>query len=230
MYNQWLLFFYSPLQEIQNKPVKKEWLPDGNMKVSGTHPSAWSVTLQPGTNRPYYLYMYQLHEDKQSSLHQMREAIETRNKEEFSRADQHYESLKENETKGKAWLEKQEKRVNTVEDKLFSAKQELYQLRLQKRNKDYLKTLRTLEEKIRNLTNEKRAVLHEQEELLQNYSTDNPSVRQSGPVPDPPKLSEKRFKKGKDVKDQPPPKEEVQEGGEENGHKIRVIKLDEENS
>ena len=200
MYNQWLLFFYSPLQQIQNKPITKEWLPNGSMKIIGTHPSTWSVTLQPGTNRPYHYYMYQLQEEKQEALHKMRLAIESRKPDQFTASDKLYEEIKENESKGRSWLEKQEKKIGQIEDKLFVSKQELYKLRSQRSNKDYFQQRRTLETKIRNLTNEKRALMNDQEELLQNYSTDNPSVRQTGPVPDPPKFTEKQSKTEKEQK------------------------------
>ena len=53
MYNQWLYFFNSPEIEIsiknkkEKQEINKEWLDNGNMKISGSKPLDWYIILQP---------------------------------------------------------------------------------------------------------------------------------------------------------------------------------------
>lgn len=66
MYNKWLYFFHSPINELKIKGkknkqiVQKEWLDDGSMKIIGTQPDNWHVILKPKVYTDLHKYKYQL--------------------------------------------------------------------------------------------------------------------------------------------------------------------------
>ena len=90
MYSKWLYFFNSSLKETPIKgkktkqSVKKEWLDNGNMKISGELPKDWSIILQPILSTDVYTLEYEIKTDKSKSKDLFRRAFMYRNKSLFT--------------------------------------------------------------------------------------------------------------------------------------------------
>lgn len=104
MYNQWLYFFNSPIRETsikslknskslkskEKQKIKKEWLDDGSMKISGEKPTKWSITLQPILATDIYTMDYEIQSEIEEAKYLFKRAFKSRDKNLFNQGEQLY--------------------------------------------------------------------------------------------------------------------------------------------
>ena len=259
MYNQWLYFFNSPLKETgikrlknlknlknlkssklkETQQVKKEWLDDGSMKISGEKPNKWSITLQPILSTDIYTIDYELQNEISEAKYLFKRAFKNRDKNLFNQGEQLYNnSIKKQKDIDIIQLDNN-KLLTNIKEKIFQIRRNIY-LTVKENPTDKKKIL------LQRLTNELETALIEQSNIVKNinekennYILRSQSIIRQGPIPEPPiikSLSSKigrekfRFEKKLEEFDEEFDEEELigldnTEDKNINGGYIKVIKL-----
>ncbi len=193
MYNQWLYFFNSPMKEVHVKNknekqiVKKEWLDDGGMKISGNKPSEWSVVLQPIITTNLHTLQYDLNKKKIEATYLFKRAFQYQNKSLFKEGETIYSDSEKKQKEINEFIQNDILVIRNIQEKIFQIKRNLYIANLQKKI-DY--------EKIRKLTSELEEAMLEEiklqksiQEQENNYVLKTQSIIQKGPIPTPPTVT-----------------------------------------
>ena len=186
MYNNWLYFFNSSDIEIQVKNkkekqiVKKEWLNDGSMQISGNKPSDWTVILHPVIYKDIFTLQHQLNDDKLESLYLIKRAFEYKDNKLFEEGEKMYNnSIKKNDDIQNIIL-KNAKILKDSQEKIFQVKRNIY---LEKNKKINSKVL-TLE--LEKLIIDNINITKQIKEQENNYLVQKQDVLINGPAPEPP--------------------------------------------
>lgn len=235
MYNRWLHFFFSPHNEIKvrgkknTQPVSRQWLDNGSMKLSGNKPSSWSVILQPAPTIDLRAYIYNAKQKKKDALEEMRKAVESRDEKLFRSAEKEFINGNNIEKQGNAMISAADKKLKNIEERLVQVKRNLYvaQHKKEKKTKQDI-TMRTkLIAELKKLSDEQLETEREIETEFHQFSPESVSIRQHGPYPEPPVISQissiptgrVRVKRSKKVKvkkqDHPKENEEVEDEEDE---------------
>jgi vacuolar-type H+-ATPase subunit I/STV1 len=191
MYGKWLRFFYSPLDKIKNKKVNKEWV-DETMKISADN---WSITLQPSSVTDIPTILYELEEQKKEALFLMKTSIKNQDQSLFTKGEEMYNKYEKKKKEIENIIEKNKKLLDETEEKIFELRRKIYlepkDKKLQKQLSETINSKFELEKSIDKETN--------------NYVLKAQSIKQSGPVPEPPEFKAYQEKlsivrKGGDIK------------------------------
>ena len=184
MYNQWLYFFNSPLKiiSVKNKKekqeVKKEWLDDGNMKISGNKPSEWSVVLQPMIYEDIPTVEHNINEDKLESLYLITRAFKYKDSKLFDEGEKLQDKYNKKKEEIETIFSKNSKLLKDVLEKKFEIQRKIYLDKLKNKN------VTELTKKLDNITIESIEILQKINE--EKFVLKSQSVLTNGPFPDPP--------------------------------------------
>ena len=213
MYTKWLYFFNSPLRETNVKgkktkqTVKKEWLDEGSMKISGELPTEWSVTLQPILSTDIYTLKYEVKNDKIEARDLFKRAFKYRNKTLFSEGESIYKNSEKKQKEINELLSNNDKLLKTVQEKIFQIRRKLYFVGLEK-NVNFNK-VKKLTAELEKITLEQINIQKNIKEQENNYILRTQSVIQKGPIPEPPtvkhlslKIGRKKLQFEKDIEEE----------------------------
>lgn len=187
MFDKWLLFFYSNQTSINKFRIKKEFLEDGKMKMSGKEPEEWSIILKPDISKSIYDVIYEKENLKKESISLIKIGLINKDKKLFDEGISLYEkSLKDIEKLNKEF-DKNRNVINKIEDEIFELKRKMYY------EKDINKTL-SMSEKVVELQNKKLSIIEEHNNNLDNFKISEKALVKKGPVPEPPTLKTETYK------------------------------------
>jgi hypothetical protein len=192
MYNDWLAFFNSSITEINvnNKKekhkiiVKKEWLDNGSMKLSGNKPSEWSVELQPFIYEDIFTLQHQSNYDKLESLYLITRAFKYKDTKLFEEGEKMYDDSKKKNEDIQNMILKNKNELTNIHEKIFQTKRNIYLENLKKtRPTENIKNLTT---KLETFTIDNINITKQIKEQENNYLVQQQNILIKGPVPDPP--------------------------------------------
>ena len=229
MYNQWLYFFNSPEIEIsiknkkEKQEINKEWLDNGNMKISGSKPSDWYIVLQPNKYDNIYNSEYEINNNKLESLYLMKKGFQTQNKKIFEDGEKMYEEfIKKNENIKNTFVNNLKKKTD-IKEKIFEVKKNIY---IQTLNKKSIKELNTkLETLLIEDVNINKEIKHQEH----NYLIQSQSILSNGPFPEAPIIKPFKIQRetltSKEQKYNELIKKKIEQIENPKGGFIKVIKL-----
>jgi hypothetical protein len=190
MYNQWLYFFNSPVNEIdikgkkEKQSVKKEWLDDGGMKISGSLPNNWSIILQPTIITDIYTLSYKVKNDELKVKDLFNRAFRNRNKILFKEGEIMYTDVENRKKDIDNLIKNNDILLKNIQEKIFQLRRNIYLENLKKNfNSDKIKKLSLeLQEK----SQEQIRIQKDIKDQLSNYILKTKSIIQNGPIPEPP--------------------------------------------
>ena len=183
MYDKWLYFFNSPLNEINVKDkkekqiVKKEWLDDSKIKISGKKPKDWSVILEPIQYSNIYKIIHNIKNKKLEAQSLFKKAFLFNNKEFFKNAEEILLSLDNTENEINNIIKNNNMLENKINEKIFNIKRKIFlskkfDIKLSKELKESLLEKQNIIKNI-NINNNK-------------VTISNKNIVSKGPVPEPP--------------------------------------------
>ena len=195
MYNQWLFFFNSPLNEIEVKNkkekqvVKKEFLSDGDLKISGDKPSEWYVLLNPLIVEDIYTVKYKIEQSKLEAQYLIKKAFEYKDEKLFTEGEKMYNEALKKEKDLQNIFESNQKLLKDISEKIFEVKRDIYLGTSNKKDVSKLKT--NLTELLFEKINIQKIIKEKENNVVfrpENIITD-------GPFPDPPVIKSLVIKK-----------------------------------
>ena len=204
MYKQWLYFFNSSLTEVsvknskEKQKVKKEWLDNGGVKISGDKPKKWSIELQPIISVDIYTLQYDIKQQKLEAKSLFKRAFKYKNKELFKEAEQLYLSLEKKQKDIDTIINNNDKLKLNIKEKIFQIRRNLF-LENSKKPVDYVKIKKLIEE-LEKATLEQISINKRIKETENNYILKTQSIIQEGPIPEPPVVKYLSMKIGRSKK------------------------------
>ena len=193
MYNKWLVLFNSSVNEIpiknkkEKQKITKEWLQNGDMKITGNKPSDWSVILKSSLKQNIYEHNYSIQLDRQNTVELVKEAFKTKNKDLLQEAEKRYNENEKNQKIITDNINNYTKQVKDIQEKIFNIRKELY--------KDNSKNKTMLKNKLLEMYKEEKKI----KSNIISQSISNQSLVQKGPVPEIPKIEMFIFKSSKKI-------------------------------
>lgn len=192
MYKQWLYLFNSPIKEVniknkkEKQTIKKEWLDDGSMKISGNKPSEWSIILQPILSTDVYTLKHNLINDQLEAKDLFKRAFQYRNKNLFKEGEIKYTYSEKKQNEIDSLIQNNVNLLKNIQEKIFQIRRNLYLANLEKTvNSDKVKKLSSELEKV---TMEQINLQKDIKEQEYNYILKTQSIIQKGPIPEPPNV------------------------------------------
>lgn len=187
MFDKWLLFFYSNKMTINKNKIKKEFLEEGEMKISGEKPVAWSIIIKPEVIVNIYEIIYEKENKKKDAIILIKEGLVYKDKKIFEEGIQIYETMIKEINKLKEEFNMNNKAIETIESEIFELKRKMY----------YEKNLDKVfsnADKVVELESKKKQLEQEKNTTLNNYVISQKSLIKKGPVPDPPTIKTELYK------------------------------------
>lgn len=193
MYNKWLVLFNSSVNEIpiknkkEKQKIAKEWLQNGDMKITGNKPSDWSVVLKSSLKQNIYENNYSIQLDRQNTFELVKEAFKTKNKDLLQEAEKRYNENEKNQKIITDNINNYTKQVKDIQEKIFNIRKELY--------KDNSKNKTILKNKLLEMYKEEKKI----KSNIISHIISNQNLVQKGPVPEIPKIEMFSFKSSKKI-------------------------------
>jgi hypothetical protein len=164
------------------------------MKISGNKPNNWSIILSPSKTVDMRAYLYEIQQEKNSSVQLMKDAFSRRDAGLFREGEQRYQLEEKKERQINDILEDFHKKEIQMAERIFQVKRSLYLLTYKRRElkKDFTdidkKTLEKLNIELKNLMKEEIEQKKIHQVNIHLYSPYSESIRPQGPVPEPPNV------------------------------------------
>jgi hypothetical protein len=187
MFDKWLIFFYSKQDIINKYKIKKEFLENGELKISGKEPDEWSIIIKPEKSRSIYDIIYEKEDIKKNALSSIKIGLINKDKKLFEEGLSLYEkSLKDIEKLNKEF-NKNDDVIKKLDNDIFEFKRKMYY------EKDINNVL-SLSKKVMELRNKKENSIKEFNNNLENYEVSSKALIKKGPVPEVPSLKTETYK------------------------------------
>ena len=183
MYNQWLLFFNSSLNEIEIKnnnekqTVEKEWLEDGGMKISGKKPKDWSVELKAIQYTDIYTIQYGIKQQKLEAQALFKKAFRYNDEKLFKEAENIILSLDKKQKEIDDIIKNNKNLETKIKEKIFIVRRKIFISK---------KFNIELSKELDNLKEEEIQINKIIKENINKYILKNQNIITNGPVPNPP--------------------------------------------
>jgi hypothetical protein len=126
MFDKWLIFFYSKQDIINKYNIKKEFLENGELKISGKEPDEWSIIIKPEKSRSIYDIIYEKEDTKKNALSSIKIGLINKDKKLFEEGLSLYEkSLKDIEKLNKEF-NKNDDVIKKLDNDIFELKRKMY--------------------------------------------------------------------------------------------------------
>jgi len=186
MYDNWLYFFHSSINTIlidkKEYSITKEYMENGNMKISSKEPSEWYVILQQRVYDNVLNMKHNIENQKKNIEYEINKIVDTSNFKEISNIEKEFKMMQESVKKINNISST--KNIDSIDNEIFVLKNNIY-----KNQKNMLNVIK-LEELMRN----KKDILIEYYNSQKYISRDN-NIVQKGHVPDPPQIDLLKSKK-----------------------------------
>ena len=183
MYDNWFFFFHSTKNEITMKntsyKVTKEYMLNGDLKISCVHPEPWSIVLKPTVYKNSYEEKYEIDTIQKYIQKDLHDIVITNNISELDNIEKRYKDMLKMSISGN----NNNKTIQKIQESIFAYKHDIY---IKSNNiKEIIEIEKLLEE-------EKKRVqeLHNYKKIVKDKS-----IIQKGKVPTPPSIQELRVKK-----------------------------------
>lgn len=187
MFDKWLLFFYSNKNTINNKPITKEWLDDGQMKISGNEPTEWSIIIKPEIFINIYTYIYQFEKKKKDAIAILKNSLLLKDKKKFDEALKLYDESNKEVKKLENIIRENKSKMDNINNEIFEIKKNIY-------HSTGKQDIKQLNEKLEKAINNKIILAGNFKKEEENYILSDKALIKKGPIPDVPTIKSQTYK------------------------------------
>lgn len=218
MYDKWFFFFHSTKNEIMIKntyyKVQKEYMDNGDLKISGSYPDKWYIILKPTLYESNYKKQYEHNMKKKQFESDLHMVVYNHSLQELDNMEKRYKNIQKETVSYNKNTD-----IEKIQNTIFDHKHKIH---TNPKNISYILELEKL------LQQEKE--LKEKKYTNDMYIIRDKSIIQNGKIPEPPTIEELQIKKYSNRKIITAYKKETENNDNDNNNNkkggfIKVVKL-----